>query len=62
LEGPDYRQETTGVAFSPSGHHLYVAFQDDGVLFEITRTDGLPFFGRTLNVKYHSSAEDLGEE
>lgn len=56
LEGPTYRQETTGISFSPDGHRLYVAFQDDGILFEVMRVDNLPFFGRTLNVKYHNAA------
>jgi hypothetical protein len=27
LEGSDWSLETTGIALSPSGHHLYVAFQ-----------------------------------
>ena len=27
LEGQDWSLETTGVALSPSGHYLYVAFQ-----------------------------------
>mmetsp|Transcript_34019 Transcript_34019/g.68522 ORF Transcript_34019/g.68522 Transcript_34019/m.68522 type:complete len:114 (-) Transcript_34019:1492-1833(-) len=45
--------ETTGLAFSPDNMHMYFASQDDGVLFDITRTDGLPFGGDTLNIKYH---------
>jgi hypothetical protein len=26
-EGPQYNDEMTGLAWDPSGHHLYVAFQ-----------------------------------
>jgi sugar lactone lactonase YvrE len=53
LESPVYRSETTGLSFSPDGIHLYVAYQDVGYLFDVWREDGLPFQGRTLNVKYH---------
>lgn len=53
LEGPGYADETTGLAFSPNNKHMYVAYQDNGILFEITRIDGLPFDGQVLNVKYH---------
>ena len=54
LEGPSYTDETTGLSFSPDNKHLYVAYQDDGILFDVTRLDDLPFDGNTLNVKYHS--------
>jgi uncharacterized protein len=54
LVGEDYHAETTGLAFSPDYRFLYVAFQENGTLFEITREDGLAFYGaKTLNVKYH---------
>jgi hypothetical protein len=57
LEGQDYHgDETTGLAFSPDGRHLYIAFQKVGVLFDVTRDDGYPFNGKTLNVKYHNVA------
>ena len=57
LEGTDaYRGETTGLGFSPDGKHLYVAFQRDGVLFDVWREDGFPFYGKTLNVLYHNVA------
>jgi hypothetical protein len=48
--------ETTGFAFSPDNMHLYVCYQLNGVCFDVTRKDGLPFSGRTLNVKYHAVA------
>ena len=32
---------------------MYVAYQDNGILFEITRADGQAFDGGTLDVKYH---------
>jgi DNA-binding beta-propeller fold protein YncE len=54
LEGTStFSDETTGLSFSPDGKHLYVAYQDEGVLLDVTRIDGLPFDGTTLNVKYH---------
>jgi hypothetical protein len=31
LEGPQYNDETTGLAWDPSGHHLYVAFQGTAI-------------------------------
>jgi len=60
FESPTFNDETTGLSFSPSGHHMYVAYQDRGILFEITRTDGLPFNGRTLDVKYHNAGSSMG--
>jgi len=54
LESHELSDETTGLAFSPNGMHMYVAYQDNGLLFDITRTDGLPFHAKTLNVKYHN--------
>ena len=32
---------------------MYFAAQDDGVLFDITRTDGRPFDAKSLAIKYH---------
>jgi len=55
LESPVYSDETTGLAFSPSNMHMYIAYQDNGTLFEITRDDGLPFHAKSLNVKYHQA-------
>ena len=31
----------------------YVSFQTPGVIFDITRDDGLPFDGGVLDIKYH---------
>lgn len=55
LESPQYIDETTGLAFSPDGFHMYVAYQKNGLLFDVWREDGLPFQARTLNVKYHQT-------
>ena len=52
--------ETTGLAFSPGGIYMYVSFQSPGIIFEISRTDGLPFYGATLDIKYHASGGDGG--
>jgi uncharacterized protein len=54
LEAPGWGPETTGLAWDPSGKHMYVALQEDGVLFDITRDDGQPFQGMTLGVRYHN--------
>jgi sugar lactone lactonase YvrE len=57
LESSEYNDETTGLSFSPDSKHLYIAYQDNGLLFDITRADGLPFNAKTLNVKYHNTEE-----
>jgi len=49
-----YSDETTGLSFSPDAYHLYLAYQDDGLLFDVTRVDGLPFHMQTLDIKYHN--------
>lgn len=54
LEG-FYSPETTGLAFSPNGMFMYVCFQEDGYCFAITRTDGLSFRAKTLNLKRHAT-------
>lgn len=56
LEGPDYQNESTGVSFSPNGLHMYMAFQKDGILFDVSRTDGLTFKDKTLDVNYANLA------
>ena len=53
VDGWGREDETTGLAFSPDALHLYVAWQEAGMVFDITRQDGLPFHAKTLNVKYH---------
>lgn len=55
MESPIYQDETTGLAFSPDGKHMYVAYQVNGLLFDIWREDGYSFGARTLNVKYHET-------
>lgn len=55
FESPTYSGETTGLSFSPDGKHMYVAYQEVGVLLDIWRDDGFSFGARTLNVKYHHS-------
>ena len=54
--------ETTGLAFSPNGMFMYVSFQDPGVIFEISRTDGLPFHGATLDIKYHANGGGAADD
>lgn len=58
LESVELTDETTGLAFSPDAKHMYVSYQHNGIIFDISREDGLPFHWRTINVKYH----ELGAE
>lgn len=53
LESHVYSDETTGLAFSPDGRHMYVAYQVTGLLFDIYRDDGKPFSANALHVKHH---------
>mmetsp|Transcript_6853 Transcript_6853/g.14963 ORF Transcript_6853/g.14963 Transcript_6853/m.14963 type:complete len:854 (+) Transcript_6853:200-2761(+) len=53
LESPVYKEETTGLAFSPDHRHMYLAYQMNGILFDVWRKDGLPFTGKTFNLQYH---------
>ena len=53
LESIDWGGETSGLAFSPDGKHMYFSYQHKGIIFDVWRDDGLPFHGKTLSVKYH---------
>lgn len=55
FESPVYQGECAGLAFSPDGMHLYVAYQDEGVLLDVYRKDLLPFHAKSLNIKYHQA-------
>ena len=57
-EGNNFGGETTGLAFSPNGMFMYVSFQSPGHIFEIKRTDGLPFHGAKLDIKYHGDVNN----
>ena len=54
LESPVWKAETTGLTFSPDGIHMYFAYQANGLLYDVTREDGLPFHGRSINAKVHN--------
>ena len=58
LESSEYGRETTGLAFSPDGKHMYFSFQSRGVIFDVWRDDGLPFYGKTLDVHYHHRPDE----
>ena len=58
LESPVWKDETTGLAFSPDLMHMYVAWQRNGILFDVTRDDGYPFGGRSINAKFHAMDGD----
>jgi hypothetical protein len=55
LESHIYSDETTGLSFSPDSRHMFIAYQDNGIIFQVQRLDGLPFNAKTLNVKYHNT-------
>jgi Bacterial protein of unknown function (DUF839) len=55
LESEEYSDETTGLALSPDFRRLYVAYQDNGLVFEVSRRDGQPLNARSLDVKYHAA-------
>jgi uncharacterized protein len=48
------KDETTGLAFSPDGLHMYFAYQKVGILYDVWRVDGMSFSGAMLDIKYHS--------
>ena len=52
--GPGMNSETTGLAFSPDQTRMYVSYQTNGIIFEITRDDGYPFGAHRLDIKYHA--------
>ena len=55
--GSGEEDESTGLAFSPDHLHMYVCYQKNGVVFDITRRDGKSFGGRSIDVKYHRLVE-----
>mmetsp|Transcript_20750 Transcript_20750/g.50998 ORF Transcript_20750/g.50998 Transcript_20750/m.50998 type:complete len:1043 (+) Transcript_20750:29-3157(+) len=57
LESDDLDGETSGLAFSPDGKHMYFSYQHRGIIFDVWREDGRPFHGKTLSVKYHETGE-----
>jgi hypothetical protein len=52
LESPILPGETAGLAFSPDGKFMYVAYQDVGMLYAIWRRDGFPVHATHLDVNY----------
>mmetsp|Transcript_24987 Transcript_24987/g.54101 ORF Transcript_24987/g.54101 Transcript_24987/m.54101 type:complete len:874 (-) Transcript_24987:336-2957(-) len=45
--------ETTGLSFSPDYKHMYFAFQEQGILYDVWREDGYSFDANVLDLKYH---------
>lgn len=56
LEGrtDDEGDETTGLAWSPDGMRMYITYQQGGFVYSCTRDDNMPFYGATLDIKYHA--------
>jgi hypothetical protein len=57
LESDNWGGETSGLAFSPDGKHMYFSYQHQGIVFDVWREDGRPFHGKTLSVKYHETGQ-----
>ena len=54
LDAPGYNTETTGLAFDPTNHAMFVSFQGYAI-WQFWRQDGHPFNQTTLGIKYHAS-------
>jgi hypothetical protein len=44
------KEETTGLAFSPDAKHLYISFQQEGILYAVSRDDNRPFTDEFLGI------------
>jgi hypothetical protein len=44
--------ETIGVVMSPDQSHLYVSYQESGLIFDVQRVDGEPFQGQFVDINY----------
>jgi hypothetical protein len=44
--------ETIGVVMSPDKNHLYVSYQESGLIFDVQRVDGEPFQGPYVDINY----------
>jgi Bacterial protein of unknown function (DUF839) len=58
LQSTQYVDETVGIAFSPNYQYMYFGYQNAGTIFQISRTDQYPFYGKTLDVKYHNIVDN----
>ena len=47
-------RRTRPADFSPDHMHMYVCFQKNGVVLDITRIDGKSVGGRSIDVKFHN--------
>lgn len=56
-ESPVWIGETSGLSFNPDGTHMYFSYQRQGLIYDVWREDGLPFYGKTLDVNYHGNVD-----
>ena len=49
----DDSTESTGLAFSPDGMFMYVAYQEESHVYAFWRTDDQPFDAAVAEIKYH---------
>lgn len=62
VEGTGYSTETTGLAFCGNDKYMLLSFQGPGVIWQFWRSDGLPFDGSYVDIKYHSTSRRLRVE
>lgn len=53
LDSPIYNRLSTGLAFSPDAQHMYMCFQEAGIVFDVWRKDGQSFGGQPMSIKHH---------
>jgi secreted PhoX family phosphatase len=54
----EFSGETTGLAFSPDGMFMYFSFQVPGLIYEVKRDDGYPFYGAALEIMHHMADDN----
>jgi hypothetical protein len=55
LESHVYSDETSGLSWSPDGRFMYIAYQFNGLLFQVWRIDGAPFHQKSIDIKHHQT-------
>jgi len=58
MEASDHSSEITGIAFSPDAKRMLFAFQEDGILMELQRTDGLAFHDQKARETVNTGNDD----
>lgn len=48
-----FTKESTGLAFSPDRRFMYFGEYEEGRIIEVSRIDGKPFNGKSMNLRHH---------